>query len=213
MSKFRVGDRVKVNSAGGPKFVGRVGEVTDIIGITCKVILDGENINRYLHFDVIDLISASVQAANFKIGDHVSITVDRAYGSGAKCGDTGIITGATYFTGVPTEYTVKMDAHGGIEWKFYEKHLMPVYKTPIYGTPNTQTDPLDKVTIRGVIGDEPKTRTVVTIQDAIQLEIENKKPKYIDMAYVWHKEGKCPQCGELGRFHLSAPICSTHGAY
>ena len=29
----------------------------------------------------------------------------------------------------------------------------------------------------------------------------------------WLAEGKCPKCGELGKFMLSAPVCSIHGPY
>ena len=29
----------------------------------------------------------------------------------------------------------------------------------------------------------------------------------------WRKEGRCPECGELGRFINCVPVCSTHGPY
>jgi hypothetical protein len=29
----------------------------------------------------------------------------------------------------------------------------------------------------------------------------------------WFKEGRCPQCGELGPFVQGAPVCSLHGPY
>lgn len=30
---------------------------------------------------------------------------------------------------------------------------------------------------------------------------------------AWKKEGKCPTCGELGRFSNFALVCSVHGVY
>jgi hypothetical protein len=33
------------------------------------------------------------------------------------------------------------------------------------------------------------------------------------LAEHWRQEGRCPQCGELGRIHLSTMICSVHGPY
>jgi len=29
----------------------------------------------------------------------------------------------------------------------------------------------------------------------------------------WRKEGRCPHCGELGRFITFQPVCSLHGPY
>lgn len=59
----------------------------------------------------------------------------------------------------------------------------------------------------------PMPHNIVTLQDAMLFEIETKKPKYTGQAFLWHKEGRCTQCGELGRYHLSTAICSKHGAY
>lgn len=33
------------------------------------------------------------------------------------------------------------------------------------------------------------------------------------LAKEWKAQGKCPQCGEDGRIHLSTFICSKHGPY
>lgn len=34
-----------------------------------------------------------------------------------------------------------------------------------------------------------------------------------DQASRWSKEGKCPQCGEFGKFVRAAIVCSQHGTY
>jgi hypothetical protein len=34
-----------------------------------------------------------------------------------------------------------------------------------------------------------------------------------DMSQDWKREGKCPCCGSLGRYHMSVPICEKHGPY
>lgn len=61
---------------------------------------------------------------------------------------------------------------------------------------------------------EPLPRPeMVTMRDAFLFEIESARPRHTGQAKTWHSEGRCPQCGELGRFHLSAPICSKHGVY
>jgi hypothetical protein len=41
------------------------------------------------------------------------------------------------------------------------------------------------------------------------------KPPEIENSLVtkWIAEGRCPKCGDLGRVHLSAFICSYHGVY
>lgn len=42
-----------------------------------------------------------------------------------------------------------------------------------------------------------------------------KKPvrNFSYTADLCKKEGRCPECGELGRIHLSTMICSIHGPY
>ncbi len=35
----------------------------------------------------------------------------------------------------------------------------------------------------------------------------------LSLAEEWKKEGKCPQCGELGHYHHCVPVCKTHGPY
>lgn len=52
-----------------------------------------------------------------------------------------------------------------------------------------------------------------TMFDAYMLELNEAKPKYTGQALAWHKEGKCPHCGELGRYSMSVAICSKHGNY
>lgn len=54
---------------------------------------------------------------------------------------------------------------------------------------------------------------VLTFKDAFVHEFEKTKPKYEGQAGLWYKQGLCPKCGEKGRYHLSTPCCSKHGAY
>lgn len=69
--------------------------------------------------------------------------------------------------------------------------------------------------------DEKQARSVpqfdmpnfITLQDAIKFDIDSKKPKLTGIPLEWSKEGRCPQCGEMGRYSLSQAICSKHGAY
>lgn len=35
----------------------------------------------------------------------------------------------------------------------------------------------------------------------------------VSSAATWKKEGKCPECGELGRFSHFSYLCSKHGPY
>lgn len=43
------------------------------------------------------------------------------------------------------------------------------------------------------------------------LYTDNKN--YTSIVDEWKKEGKCPSCGQLGRYSMSVPICSKHGEY
>lgn len=38
-------------------------------------------------------------------------------------------------------------------------------------------------------------------------------PPDLPLFQKWKDEGRCPQCGSLGRIHLSTFICETHGVY
>jgi hypothetical protein len=41
-----------------------------------------------------------------------------------------------------------------------------------------------------------------------------KSKSWSDVVVSPHKlDGRCPLCGELGRYHLSVPVCSEHGPY
>lgn len=53
----------------------------------------------------------------------------------------------------------------------------------------------------------------LTFHDAFRMHLESKKPTYEGQAALWKAEGRCPHCGELGRYHLSVAICSIHGEY
>lgn len=52
-----------------------------------------------------------------------------------------------------------------------------------------------------------------TIREAFEMDMADKKPKYSEFAQERVKQGRCPVCNELGRYHLSTPICSQHGPY
>jgi hypothetical protein len=60
---------------------------------------------------------------------------------------------------------------------------------------------------------ESKPQPILTMRDGFLFEYESKRPKYEGQSLEWHREGRCPQCGELGRYHLSTAICSKHGTY
>lgn len=40
-----------------------------------------------------------------------------------------------------------------------------------------------------------------------------ESPKHLTIQQEWKQEGRCPKCGELGRYSMSVPICSKHGEY
>jgi len=44
------------------------------------------------------------------------------------------------------------------------------------------------------------------------INFDGKGQKVSD-AEVWKREGKCPQCGQIGKFFRTALICSNHGIY
>lgn len=52
-----------------------------------------------------------------------------------------------------------------------------------------------------------------TIKEAFQMTMAAKQADLGQLAKDYLKEGRCPHCGELGRYHLSVPICSLHGPY
>lgn len=43
--------------------------------------------------------------------------------------------------------------------------------------------------------------------------INKKACKDVEIIKQWREEGRCPACGELGRFIGCKPVCSTHGPY
>ena len=69
---------------------------------------------------------------------------------------------------------------------------------------------------------EPPTAIQETEPEKTKEEIEKdnlrkfffgESPELPGLAKQWKTEGKCPNCGEEGRVHLSTFICSKHGAY
>jgi hypothetical protein len=60
-----------------------------------------------------------------------------------------------------------------------------------------------------------EVKPIVTLHDAIKFELVSKKLKHPTGSYaeMWAKDGKCPKCGELGRFSQCVAICSQHGEY
>ena len=55
-----------------------------------------------------------------------------------------------------------------------------------------------------------KTKRIVTEVSELSPE-ENEQRS--EERRRWFREGRCPQCGELGAFVAGAPVCSTHGPY
>ena len=58
-----------------------------------------------------------------------------------------------------------------------------------------------------------KHTPIITIADAYIAASKASQPRYTGQAATWKSEGKCPRCGELGRYSLSVAICSSHGEY
>lgn len=54
------------------------------------------------------------------------------------------------------------------------------------------------------------TASIVTYDDTKPL---NMKKLFETKPENWKEEGRCPQCGELGRYINLAPTCSKHGVY
>ena len=44
-------------------------------------------------------------------------------------------------------------------------------------------------------------------------QITEKIRETLDDIDQWRKEGRCPYCGELGKFVGLGPVCSEHGPY
>ena len=44
-------------------------------------------------------------------------------------------------------------------------------------------------------------------------KISRKVRKDIDQIAEWREEGRCPYCGELGKYVGFQPVCSVHGPY
>jgi hypothetical protein len=51
-------------------------------------------------------------------------------------------------------------------------------------------------------------------EDLVRFFSPKPEPPYPGtLAAEWKAEGRCQQCGELGRIHMSTMICSIHGPY
>ena len=44
-------------------------------------------------------------------------------------------------------------------------------------------------------------------------KIAKQVGKTIEQITQWRKDGRCPYCGELGKYINFKPVCSTHGPY
>lgn len=51
------------------------------------------------------------------------------------------------------------------------------------------------------------------IYDGMNPPVKIEYSNNINNKDQWKKEGKCPQCGELGHFVRLQPVCSKHGPY
>jgi hypothetical protein len=58
-----------------------------------------------------------------------------------------------------------------------------------------------------------KPQVITTLKEARMQELQDQKRNLTGQAAAWQREGRCPDCGELGRFHISQAICSKHGSY
>lgn len=59
-----------------------------------------------------------------------------------------------------------------------------------------------------------KTTVEELPSDSDEAKIANKgMQEVIAKMAKWREEGRCPYCGELGRFVGCAPVCSKHGPY
>jgi len=77
-----------------------------------------------------------------------------------------------------------------------------------------QIEALPSIGIQGNSGQKTEIPTgITTLEGAIRHEMKQKRKKWDSLAESWLKEGRCPQCGELGHYHLSTPICKKHGPY
>lgn len=114
-----------------------------------------------------------------------------------KLGDNVIIK-ASKMTGEITRL------HNSYDWYWVTTH----YGENAFHINEIELDPNTPI-----IGSIEATKVPRTLKEAFIQEAEAKKPKYDTLSKEWYEQGRCPKCGETGRYHLSTPICSTHGAY
>lgn len=93
------------------------------------------------------------------------------------------------------------------EWNPYSGLTAPIHQKEFH------RDDLELVMAAADQIRKQQNSHAMTLQEAFRVDMEARKPKYYGISAEWLKEGKCPQCGELGRYHLSTPICSRHGPY
>lgn len=91
----------------------------------------------------------------------------------------------------------------------FAKHLMAAIQS--YDPNDQAATQAAWANMYGYVGDYP----AVTTEELLPRGQVNKDAEapYTNQGELWKKEGKCPQCGELGGFLNFYPTCSKHGAY
>lgn len=196
--KFAIGDTIIVNTtAVNKKYHGLNGYVTAYVRHPGKSLLfevllaDGSKKN----FKETSIDNLNAKPIKYKVGDSIEIIKSDDFYIGCR----GVVSSVTFdITGPVVEwYNITIPSRAGSIGSYKAEHIQHVGPR---ATPQSTFIPA-------------KAIPIVTIQDAIRLELEMKKPRYIGTPAEWYAQGKCPQCGELGRYHISATVCSKHGVY
>lgn len=208
--KFKLGNKVTVIDASAIKYL-ETGEVIEqkaslLMGAYYLVRFpDGKN----RHFDEADLVLSSsyVQTQNvgqsieeLKVGDKAEICI--TYPINSYHGRIGLVQKIAS-SGTMALLSFDDGTHGWIE----NHHLLKVSTIKLPEAAEFAPHHLHL--------DEFKASQThpTTLYEAFVQYREDSRPKYEGQARQWKEEGRCPQCGELGRYHHGAAVCSQHGEY
>lgn len=60
---------------------------------------------------------------------------------------------------------------------------------------------------------EPERTAEEINRDNLRKFFFGSSPELTGLGKAWKAQGRCPQCGQEGRIHLSTFVCSKHGTY
>lgn len=188
--KFKVGDMVQVNgSTTLAKWYGATGIVVSVSPPWVNVEFPSQHHPVIFNPSSLDLMKA-LPIPKFKVGDKVSII-----------NPPGSLRGQRFIIREIRSGMCGIDCNNNMMW-YYDHELILE----------------DSFVPNEMPASQPKVTTLypmapVTLQDAMRSTFTTQASRYHGQPLEWFKQGRCPQCGELGRYSISQAICNKHGSY